>query len=126
MADESYDVLVIGTSQGGRFLPLDLAQAGKRVALIERGPLGRACVNTGCTPTKTMVASARLAHLARRAGEYGWRPGRCPLTLLPYGNASVPWWPAHATTMRAASPRTASTSSKARRASPGPRRSRSS
>ncbi|MFJ8896910.1 mercuric reductase [Leifsonia sp. NPDC102414] len=81
MADESYDVMVIGTSQGGRFLPLDLAQAGKRVALIERGPIGGACVNTGCTPTKTMVASARMAHLARRAGEYGVDTGPVSVDL---------------------------------------------
>jgi pyruvate/2-oxoglutarate dehydrogenase complex dihydrolipoamide dehydrogenase (E3) component len=69
----AYDVIVIGTSQGGRFLPIDLAAAGKRVALVERGPLGGVCVNFGCTPTKTMVASARLAYLARRAQEYGVR-----------------------------------------------------
>src|SRR5690348_12363558 len=71
MADEHYDTIVIGTSQGGRFLPLELAKSGRRVALIERGPLGGACVNTGCTPTKTMVASARLAHQARRGAEFG-------------------------------------------------------
>ncbi|MFE9812795.1 mercuric reductase [Streptomyces sp. NPDC005227] len=81
MTDESYDVIVIGTSQGGRFLPLDLAHAGRRVALIERGPIGGACVNTGCTPTKTMVASARLAHLARRAGEYGVNTGPVSVDL---------------------------------------------
>src|ERR1700754_2011962 len=71
MADEEYDAIVIGTSQGGRFLPIELAKAGQKVALIERGQLGGACVNTGCTPTKTMVASARLAHQARRGAEYG-------------------------------------------------------
>ena len=60
MADEHYDAIVIGTSQGGRFLPIELAKAGQTVALVERGPLGGTCVNTGCTPTKTMVASARL------------------------------------------------------------------
>ena len=66
MADETYDAIVIGTSQGGRFLPVDLAKAGKKVALVERDQLGGVCVNTGCTPTKTMVASARLAYQARR------------------------------------------------------------
>jgi pyruvate/2-oxoglutarate dehydrogenase complex dihydrolipoamide dehydrogenase (E3) component len=75
MADEQYDAIVIGTSQGGRFLPLELAKAGQKVALVERGQLGGACVNTGCTPTKTMVASARLAHQARRAAEFGLRTG---------------------------------------------------
>jgi pyruvate/2-oxoglutarate dehydrogenase complex dihydrolipoamide dehydrogenase (E3) component len=71
MADEQFDVIVIGTSQGGRFLPIELAKAGQKVALVERGPLGGVCVNSGCTPTKTMVASARLAAQARRGAEYG-------------------------------------------------------
>jgi pyruvate/2-oxoglutarate dehydrogenase complex dihydrolipoamide dehydrogenase (E3) component len=68
MADEHYDAIVIGTSQGGRFLTVDLAKAGQKAALVERGQLGGVCVNRGCTPTKTMVASARLAYQARRAG----------------------------------------------------------
>src|SRR5690348_4070143 len=67
----NYDAIVIGTSQGGRLLPTALAKAGRKVALIERGPLGGVCVNMGCTPTKTMVASARVAYLARRGAEYG-------------------------------------------------------
>ena len=75
MADELYDAIVIGTSKGGRFLPVDLAKAGHRVALVERGPLGGVCINSGCTPTKTMVASARLAYQARRGAEYGVRTG---------------------------------------------------
>jgi pyruvate/2-oxoglutarate dehydrogenase complex dihydrolipoamide dehydrogenase (E3) component len=74
-AENDYDAIVIGTSQGGRFLPVDLAKAGQKVALVERGPLGGVCVNTGCTPTKTMVASARLAYQARRGAEYGVRTG---------------------------------------------------
>jgi len=78
---EQYDVIVIGTSQGGRFLPVDLAKAGQRVALVERDQLGGACVNTGCTPTKTMVASARLAHQARRGAEFGVRTGRVSVDL---------------------------------------------
>jgi pyruvate/2-oxoglutarate dehydrogenase complex dihydrolipoamide dehydrogenase (E3) component len=81
VADESYDVIVIGTSQGGRFLPVDLAKAGKRVALVERDHLGGVCVNTGCTPTKTMVASARLAYQARRGAEYGVRTGPVSVDL---------------------------------------------
>jgi pyruvate/2-oxoglutarate dehydrogenase complex dihydrolipoamide dehydrogenase (E3) component len=75
MAGERYDAIVIGTSQGGRFLPVELAKAGQTVALVERGQLGGVCVNSGCTPTKTMVASARLAYQARRAAEYGVRIG---------------------------------------------------
>src|SRR6266702_5999081 len=81
MADEHYDAIVIGTSQGGRFLPVDLAKAGKRVALVERDQLGGVCVNTGCTPTKTMVASARLAYQARRGAEYGVRIGPVSVDL---------------------------------------------
>jgi pyruvate/2-oxoglutarate dehydrogenase complex dihydrolipoamide dehydrogenase (E3) component len=80
MTDE-YDAIVIGTSQGGRFLPVDLAQAGQRVALIERDQLGGACVNTGCTPTKTMVVSARLAYQARRGAEFGVRTGPVSVDL---------------------------------------------
>src|SRR5215470_10297663 len=81
MADEHYDAIVIGTSQGGRFLPVELAKAGQKVALVERGPLGGVCVNTGCTPTKTMVASARLAYQARRGPEYGVRVGSVSVDL---------------------------------------------
>ncbi|HEX3816625.1 MAG TPA: mercuric reductase [Mycobacteriales bacterium] len=81
MADEQYDAIVIGTSQGGRFLPIELAQAGQKVALVERGQLGGVCVNTGCTPTKTMVASARLAYQASRGAEYGVRTGPVSVDL---------------------------------------------
>lgn len=81
MTDESYDAIVIGTSQGGRFLPVELAKAGRRVALIERDHLGGACVNTGCTPTKTMVASARLAAQARHSAEFGVRTGPVSVDL---------------------------------------------
>src|SRR5467141_2987016 len=75
----NYDVIVIGTSQGGRFLARTFAKAGRKVAVIERGHLGGVCVNFGCTPTKTMVASARLAYQARRGVEYGVRTG--PVTV---------------------------------------------
>ncbi|MDH6679422.1 pyruvate/2-oxoglutarate dehydrogenase complex dihydrolipoamide dehydrogenase (E3) component [Rhodococcus sp. LBL1] len=81
MVDERYDAIVIGTSQGGRFLPLELAKAGQKVALVERDHLGGVCVNTGCTPTKTMVASARLAYQARRGAEYGVRIGPVSVDL---------------------------------------------
>ncbi|WP_134118414.1 mercuric reductase [Kribbella kalugense] len=81
MTADQYDAIVIGTSQGGRFLPVDLAKAGQRVALVERGQLGGVCVNTGCTPTKTMVASARLAYQARRGPEYGVRVGPVSVDL---------------------------------------------
>jgi pyruvate/2-oxoglutarate dehydrogenase complex dihydrolipoamide dehydrogenase (E3) component len=81
MADQHYDAIVIGTSQGGRFLPADLAKTGQRVALVERAQLGGVCVNTGCTPTKTMVASARLAYQARHGEEYGVRTGPVSVDL---------------------------------------------
>jgi pyruvate/2-oxoglutarate dehydrogenase complex dihydrolipoamide dehydrogenase (E3) component len=81
MSDEQYDAIVIGTSQGGRFLPIELAKAGQKVALVERDQLGGVCVNRGCTPTKTMVASARLAYQARRAAEYGVRTGPVSVDL---------------------------------------------
>jgi pyruvate/2-oxoglutarate dehydrogenase complex dihydrolipoamide dehydrogenase (E3) component len=81
MADEHYDAIVIGTSQGGRFLPVEMAKVGQRAALVERGPIGGVCVNSGCTPTKTMVASARLAYQARRGAEYGVRIGPVSVDL---------------------------------------------
>lgn len=55
----TYDAIVIGTSQGGRFLPIALAKAGRKVALSERGPIGGVCVNMGCTPTKTISKKIR-------------------------------------------------------------------
>jgi pyruvate/2-oxoglutarate dehydrogenase complex dihydrolipoamide dehydrogenase (E3) component len=66
-----YDAIIIGTGQAGPFLAWRLAAAGMRVAVVERGLFGGTCVNTGCTPTKTMIASAYAAHLARRGAEYG-------------------------------------------------------
>jgi len=71
----SYDAIVIGSGQAGPFLAVRLAQAGLKTALVEREHLGGTCVNDGCTPTKTLVASARTAHVARRAGDYGVRIG---------------------------------------------------
>ena len=68
---ESYDAIIIGTGQGGKPLAGALAQAGRKTAIIERGRVGGTCVVEGCTPTKTMVASARVAHLAGRAADYG-------------------------------------------------------
>ena len=76
---EEYDAIVIGASKAAVFFSPTLAQAGWRTALIEREYLGGVCVNVGCTPTKTMVASARVAHFARRAGEYGVQTG--PVTV---------------------------------------------
>ncbi len=77
----TYDAIVIGTSQGGRLLPIALAKAGRKVALIERDHIGGVCVNVGCTPTKTMVASARVAYLARRGADYGVHTGPVSVDL---------------------------------------------
>jgi len=70
-----YDAIVIGAGQAGGPLAGALARAGRRSALIERVHVGGTCINEGCTPTKTMVASARVAHLARRGADYGVRVG---------------------------------------------------
>ncbi len=66
-----YESIIIGTGQGGKPLARALANAGQRTAIIEKGHVGGTCVNVGCTPTKTMVASARVAWLARRSETYG-------------------------------------------------------
>ena len=68
---ERYDAIVIGTGQAGPSLAVRLANAGRQVAIIERKRFGGTCVNTGCMPTKTLVASAYAAHLAARAADYG-------------------------------------------------------
>src|SRR5262245_23449310 len=67
----TYDALIIGAGQAGPPLAERLTAAGRSVGLIERKFFGGTCVNTGCIPTKTLVASAYAAHLARRATEYG-------------------------------------------------------
>ena len=66
-----YDAIVIGTGQAGPSLAFRLAGAGMKVAVVERNLVGGTCVNTGCTPTKALVASAYAAQMARRAAEYG-------------------------------------------------------
>jgi pyruvate/2-oxoglutarate dehydrogenase complex dihydrolipoamide dehydrogenase (E3) component len=78
-ATTHYDAIVIGAGQAGGPLSTALAQAGWRTAIIERVHVGGTCINEGCTPTKTMVASARVAYLARRAADYGVRTG--PVTV---------------------------------------------
>jgi pyruvate/2-oxoglutarate dehydrogenase complex dihydrolipoamide dehydrogenase (E3) component len=67
----SFDAIIIGAGQAGPFLAGRLGEAGMKVAIVERKLFGGTCVNTGCTPTKALVASARAAHVARRAAEYG-------------------------------------------------------
>src|SRR5437868_9719514 len=68
---QSFDAIIIGTGQAGPSLARRLAAAGMKVAIIERGLFGGTCVNTGCIPTKTMVASAYAARMARRAADFG-------------------------------------------------------
>ncbi len=81
MTTERYDAIVIGAGQAGGPLAGALAQAGRRIALIERVHVGGTCINEGCTPTKTMVASARVAYLARRAADFGVRTGPVSVDL---------------------------------------------
>src|SRR5204863_6490010 len=72
-AREHVEAIVIGSGQGGTPLARALAGSGKKTMLVEEAQVGGTCVNVGCTPTKTMVASARAADMVRRAAEYGVR-----------------------------------------------------
>src|SRR3990170_1158238 len=72
---KTYDAIIIGSGQGGVPLATNLAELGWQVALIEKGQLGGSCINYGCTPTKTMISSARIAHYARVAPELGIHTG---------------------------------------------------
>jgi pyruvate/2-oxoglutarate dehydrogenase complex dihydrolipoamide dehydrogenase (E3) component len=78
---EKYDAIVIGAGQAGGPLSTALAKSGRRTVLIEREHVGGTCINEGCTPTKTMVASARVAYLARRGAEYGVETGPVRVNL---------------------------------------------
>jgi pyruvate/2-oxoglutarate dehydrogenase complex dihydrolipoamide dehydrogenase (E3) component len=75
MAAEHYDAVVIGAGQGGMPLARALAGAGRKTAIIEREHVGGTCINEGCTPTKTMVASAKVAYVDRRSADYGVHNG---------------------------------------------------
>jgi len=68
---KKFDAIVIGTGQSGPSLAAKMASKGWEVAIIEKDKFGGTCVNTGCTPTKTMVASAKVAHVTRQAADYG-------------------------------------------------------
>jgi len=78
---DQFQAIVIGAGQGGNPLCIALAQAGLRTALIERAHIGGTCVNEGCTPTKTMVASARVAYLSRRGADYGVQTGNIQVDM---------------------------------------------
>jgi pyruvate/2-oxoglutarate dehydrogenase complex dihydrolipoamide dehydrogenase (E3) component len=76
-----YDAIIIGTGQAGPALARRLAGSGMRIAIIERGRFGGTCVNTGCTPTKTLVASAYAVHVARRGTDYGFSTGEIKVDM---------------------------------------------
>jgi pyruvate/2-oxoglutarate dehydrogenase complex dihydrolipoamide dehydrogenase (E3) component len=78
---QAYDAIVIGAGQAGVPLSTSLANAGWKTALVERQHVGGTCINEGCTPTKTMVASARVAHLVQRAADYGVQTGAVSVDL---------------------------------------------
>jgi pyruvate/2-oxoglutarate dehydrogenase complex dihydrolipoamide dehydrogenase (E3) component len=77
----TYDAIIIGTGQAGPSLADRLAKAGMKVAVIERKLIGGTCVNTGCIPTKTMVASAYAAEMVRRASQFGVNAGPCGVDM---------------------------------------------
>lgn len=70
---EKFDAIIIGTGQAGPSLANRLSQAGMRIAIIERKQFGGTCVNTGCTPTKSLVANAKAAHIIRKGASF-WNP----------------------------------------------------
>src|SRR6266705_6052671 len=78
---DQYDAIIIGSGQAGNPLARAFANAGRKTALIERGFVGGTCINVGCTPTKTMFNSARVAYLARRSAEYGVHTGPVTVSL---------------------------------------------
>jgi pyruvate/2-oxoglutarate dehydrogenase complex dihydrolipoamide dehydrogenase (E3) component len=82
MSSTHYDDIIIGSGQAGGPLSTALARSGRRTALIEREHVGGTCINEGCTPTKTMVASARVAYLARRAADYGVTTGPIAIDMV--------------------------------------------
>src|SRR3954470_12782944 len=81
MPTRHFDAIVIGSGQAGNPLSYKLADQGWAVALVEKEHLGGTCVNTGCTPTKTMIASAQVAHYARNAGRWEARAGEVRVDL---------------------------------------------
>jgi len=82
VAAQSYDAIVIGAGQGGVPLAKVLAQSGHRTALVEREHVGGTCYNEGCTPTKTMVASAKVAYFDRRSADYGVENGAVAVDMV--------------------------------------------
>ena len=71
MTVSKFDAVIIGSGQAGNPLAVKFAVSGKKVALVEREHIGGSCANVGCSPTKTMEASGRVAHIVSRAADYG-------------------------------------------------------
>ena len=71
MSEEHFEFAIIGGGKGGKTLAMKLASSGRRVVMVERGMIGGSCINVACIPTKTMVKSAKVAELAKRAAEFG-------------------------------------------------------
>jgi pyruvate/2-oxoglutarate dehydrogenase complex dihydrolipoamide dehydrogenase (E3) component len=82
VATQHYDAIVIGAGQAGVPLATTLARAGRNTALVEREHVGGTCINEGCTPTKTMVASAKVAYFDRRSSDYGVRNGQVNVDMV--------------------------------------------
>src|SRR5215212_8295520 len=82
MATQHYDAVVIGAGQAGVPLATTLARAGRKTALVEREHVGGTCINEGCTPTKTMVASAKVAYFDRRSADYGVSNGQVAVDMI--------------------------------------------
>jgi pyruvate/2-oxoglutarate dehydrogenase complex dihydrolipoamide dehydrogenase (E3) component len=82
MATQNYDAVVIGAGQAGVPLATTLAKAGRKTALVEREHVGGTCINEGCTPTKTMVASAKVAYFDRRSEDYGVSNGQVAVDMI--------------------------------------------
>ena len=82
MATQHYEAVVIGAGQAGVPLATTLAKAGRKTALVEREHVGGTCINEGCTPTKTMVASAKVAYFDRRSADYGVSDGQVAVDMI--------------------------------------------
>ncbi|MEO6269802.1 MAG: FAD-dependent oxidoreductase, partial [Lautropia sp.] len=81
MQSETFDAIVIGAGQAGPGIAARCSKEGLRTAMIERGHFGGTCVNVGCVPTKTLVASARAIHQARRGDEFGFTSGQVQVDM---------------------------------------------
>ena len=78
---EHYEILILGGGKAGKTLAMDMAKAGRRVALIERGMIGGSCINVACIPTKALVRSAEVSHLVRHAGAFGSQASTAPVDM---------------------------------------------